>query len=204
VNYELNSWGGEAGGPRECPSKGFRSFAAEESGHKVALRSESFSDHYSQARQFYMSQTPIEQDHIAAAFTFELSKVETPAIRARMVSHLIHVNNGLADKVAYGLRLNQMRPLTLAKPVRTDLAKSRSPSIVPNGPESFAGRNVGVLATDGSDPALSRPSFTRVDAKSGDKSVSEKSRMGARCPDQLEARAFLRRVGCPRVSRVLF
>ncbi len=45
-------------------------------------------DHYSQARQFYLSQTKIEQIHIRNAFTFELSKVETPAIRARVVAHL--------------------------------------------------------------------------------------------------------------------
>ena len=48
---------------------------------KRRLRAESFADHYSQARQFYLSQTEIEQGHIASAFTFELSKVETPAIR---------------------------------------------------------------------------------------------------------------------------
>ena len=43
---------------------------------KLRVRSESFADHYSQARQFYISQTPIEQTHIADSFTFELSKVE--------------------------------------------------------------------------------------------------------------------------------
>jgi catalase len=53
----------------------------------VRLRPESFADHYSQARQFYISQTGAEQRHIASALTFELSKVETPAIRERMVSH---------------------------------------------------------------------------------------------------------------------
>src|SRR5689334_14204214 len=83
VNYEPNSWGGSAGGPREAPETGFTSYPAEEQGQKQRVRSETFADHYSQARQFYLSQTPIEQTHIAAAFTFELSKVETPAIRAR-------------------------------------------------------------------------------------------------------------------------
>ena len=39
-----------------------------------------FADHYSQARQFYKSQTPLEQNHLANALVFELSKVETPAI----------------------------------------------------------------------------------------------------------------------------
>ena len=69
ANYEPNSWGAE-GGPREDPERGFRSFAEQAEGPKVRLRPESFADHYSQARQFYISQTPIEQKHIADALTF--------------------------------------------------------------------------------------------------------------------------------------
>ena len=49
------------------------------------LRPESFADHYSQARQFFISQTRVEQKHIADALIFELSKVKTPVIRERMV-----------------------------------------------------------------------------------------------------------------------
>ncbi len=81
ANYEPNSWG-EAGGPRECPERGYQSYPEALEAPKVRARSETFSDHYSQARQFYISQTAIEQTHIANALTFELSKVETPAIRA--------------------------------------------------------------------------------------------------------------------------
>jgi catalase len=95
VNYEPNSWGGVEGGPRET-DRGFHSFPAEEGGVKARIRSETFADHYSQARQFYVSQTATEQKHIASAFTFELSKVETPAIRARMVAHLRNVDEDLA------------------------------------------------------------------------------------------------------------
>ncbi len=76
VNYEPNSWSGKESGPRESPEKGFRSYPAEEEGAKLRVRSETFADHYSQARQFYLSQTETEQTHIAAALTFELSKVE--------------------------------------------------------------------------------------------------------------------------------
>ncbi|WP_409202640.1 catalase [Sulfitobacter sp. W002] len=71
VNYEPNSWGDD-GGPRENPEIGFKSYPAEVSGTKQRVRSETFADHYSQARQFYISQTEIEQQHIAAAYTFEL------------------------------------------------------------------------------------------------------------------------------------
>ena len=49
------------GGPRESPEKGFHSYPAEEEGPKLRIRSETFADHYSQARQFYLSQTEIEQ-----------------------------------------------------------------------------------------------------------------------------------------------
>ena len=61
VNYEPNSWGS---GPRESPTIGFRSAAENVSGPKLRVRAELFADHYSQARQFYVSQTEIEQTHI--------------------------------------------------------------------------------------------------------------------------------------------
>ena len=119
------------------------------------MRSETFADHYSQARQFYISQTDVEQGHIAAALTFELSKVETPAIRARMVSHLLNIDRGLAEKVAEGLRLREMpKPADAARPTRQDLKPSPALSIQLNGPKSFAGRKVGALVTDGVDATL--------------------------------------------------
>jgi catalase len=150
VNYEPNSWGGELGGPREAAHSGFHSYPAEESGPKVRVRSEKFADHYSQARQFYISQTEVEQDHIAASFTFELSKVETPAIRLRMVSHLLNVDKGLAERVAQALGLRELpRPAQAAVRTRTDLKESPALSILRNEPESFEGRKVGALITDG-------------------------------------------------------
>jgi catalase len=155
VNYEPNSWGGAAGGPRESPEKGFTSYPAEEAGEKLRIRSETFADHYSQARQFYLSQTAIEQGHIAAAFTFELSKVATPAIRARMVAHLLNVDEALAKKVASGLRLKQMpKAAEPARPVLTSLKPSPALSMIGNAPGSFKGRKLGVLISDGIDAAL--------------------------------------------------
>jgi catalase len=152
VNYEPNSWGGKEGGPRESPETGFRSYPAEEEGTKLRVRSETFADHYSQARQFYMSQTETEQAHIAAALTFELSKVETPRIRARIVSHLLNIDNDLAKSVADGLRLKEMpAPADAARPTLQSLKKSPALSILLNGPDSFKGRKVGVLVTDGVD-----------------------------------------------------
>ncbi|WBX84568.1 catalase [Sphingosinicella microcystinivorans] len=153
ANYEPNSWGAE-GGPREDPARGFRSFAAEETGPKTRLRPESFADHYSQARQFYISQTPIEQKHLVDALVFELSKCERPDIRSRVVSHLRHIDGSLAATVADGLGLPLPEPAKAARPTITDLPPSDALSIVRNGPGSFAGRKLGILVTDGADAAL--------------------------------------------------
>jgi catalase len=152
ANYEPNSWNE---GPRESPEKGFQSFPAEEQGQKLRIRPETFADHYSQARQFYISQTQTEQNHIADALVFELSKCEKREIRGRMVSHLLNVDTGLAKQVADGLGLKEMpKPADAAKSTRQDLKKSPALSIVLNGPESFKGRKVGALVTDGVDTAV--------------------------------------------------
>ncbi len=152
ANYQPNSFGE---GPRESPLQGYRHFPAEEQGEKVRLRSESFADHYSQARQFYISQTPPEQRHIAAALTFELSKVETTPIRERMVSHLLNIDETLASTVAQKLGFQSMpKPADAAMPTRQDLEPSPALSIVERGPKRFEGRKLGILVTDGVDAKL--------------------------------------------------
>jgi catalase len=154
ANYEPNSWGPEAGGPREDPAAGYRTYAdgaaGGAAGPKRRLRAESFADHYSQARQFLVSQTEVEQRHIIDAFVFELSKVDRVEIRTRMVAGLRNVDEDLARAVAEGLGLPEL-PMALSparEPVR-DLPASEALSILRNGPDSFAGRKIGVLVTDG-------------------------------------------------------
>ncbi|MGF1627429.1 MAG: catalase [Alphaproteobacteria bacterium] len=166
VNYEPNSWGGAEGGPREDPVRGFRSHPTHFEGAKVRERSETFADHYSQARQFYISQTAVEQQHLADALTFELGKVETVPIRARMVSHLRNIDEELAQKVCDGLGLDALpEPAVAAMPTRTDLPESKPLSILLNGPVSFAGRKVGALVTDGVDVALLSALRSALDAE---------------------------------------
>ncbi|MFL5864900.1 MAG: catalase [Solirubrobacteraceae bacterium] len=151
INYEPNSWGG----PREDPGRGFVTYPAQDAGAKRRLRPESFADHYSQARQFYISQTETERRHMANAFVFELSKCQEEAIRRRMVAGLRNVHAALAEAVADGLGMPELPdPLPAARETRADLAESPALSILQNGPESFSGRKLGVLVTDGVDRAL--------------------------------------------------
>jgi catalase len=154
VNYEPNSWGPTQGGPREDPARGSTSFAETAEGPKQRVRSERFADHYSQARQFFVSQTPIEQKHIGDALVFELSKVERSDIRSRTVSHLLNIDANLAATVANGLGLALPEPAAMARKPIADLPASDSLSIVKNGPASFKGRKLGILLSDGADPVL--------------------------------------------------
>ncbi len=160
VNYEPNSF---IDGPRESPMQGYRHFPAEEAGPKVRLRPESFADHYSQARQFYISQTLTEQRHIAAALVFELSKVQTPVIRERMVAHLLNIDKTLASKVGDALGFKAMpKPADAAVPTRQDLDPSPALSIVERGPKRFEGRKLGVLVTDGADAQILKSVFDNL------------------------------------------
>ena len=152
TNYEPNSWTGDARGPREDPVGGFHTFPAVDDGEKRRARSATFADHYSQARQFYNSQSPVEQTHIVNAFVFELSKCENPAIRTRMVANLRNVDEAFAQHIADGLGLAELpeRSPAARTPI-DDLPESPPLSILRNGPANFAGRKVGVLVTDGTD-----------------------------------------------------
>lgn len=152
ANYQPNSLGE---GPREDPSRGGRTLREPIDAPKARLRPESFADHYSQARQFFNSQTGPEQKHIAMALTFELSKCENPVIRERMVAHLLNIDEALGATVADKLGLEKLpKPADTAVRPRDDLPASPALSIIENGPSSFAGRKVGVLVSNGCDDKL--------------------------------------------------
>jgi catalase len=152
VMYEPN---GFEVGPREDPLAGYVSYAAPVEGPKARLRPESFADHYSQARQFYISQTPVEQEHLRKALVFELGRCELARIRRAMVGHLRNIDEELAAGVAHGLGLLDLPPpATAARPTRQDLPASPALSILLNGPQSFEGRVMGVMISDGHEGTL--------------------------------------------------
>src|SRR4029078_9477532 len=97
VNYEPNSLAPDTA--RETPH-GFVTHPRVAAGDKGRQRSATFADPYSQARMFWRSMTPPEQRHIVSAFSFELSKVETLAVRTRMLGHLAVLERELGGRVA--------------------------------------------------------------------------------------------------------
>ncbi|MDQ2736536.1 MAG: catalase [Pseudomonadota bacterium] len=151
VAYEPNSLAADSA--RESPAQGFRSFAGAENGERGRVRSESFADHYSQARLFYRSQSAPEQAHIASALVFELSKVDTLRIREAMVGHLRHIDDGLAQRVADGLGLDTLPEAPPAAAAVQDMSASPALQIIGKMKATLQGRAVGILVADGSDGA---------------------------------------------------
>ena len=153
VNYSPNSRAPDS--PRQDVQAGFKSFPAHEEGDKLRVRAESFADHYSQARQFFFSQTDSEQNHIIAAFVFELSKVMGKPIRDRVLGQLANVDPKIAQRVAAGLgRRGAIAPVAANKPARTDLKPSMALSIQKKAKPLLEGRMVGCLVADGTDGAM--------------------------------------------------
>ncbi|MGC4002253.1 MAG: catalase [Pirellulales bacterium] len=166
VAYEPNTLGGNDPHQTAVNDGGFASYAERIDGSKIRARSKSFSDHFSQAAMFFHSQTPVEQSHIVDALRFELGKVETSAIRERMVFLLSQVDRTLAQNVAEGLGIDIPKssegPLNLGVPA--DGAKDQQPkkftgkpvdspslSMLKNNPATPEGRKVAALVAEGFD-----------------------------------------------------
>jgi len=149
VAYEPNSLSENS--PRETPVNGFRSAGITERGEKGRIRAESFADHYSQARMFYLSQTSYEQAHIASAFVFELSKVEHVHVSKAIVGHLRNIQENLAKRVAAGLGLDLMPDAAVAAVPIQEMGLSPALQIIGKMKDTLIGRAIGILITDGSD-----------------------------------------------------
>jgi catalase len=153
VSYEPNSLAG--GCPFQAGKMGFVSFPEprQDGDHKVRGKAERFADHYTQATLFWNSQTDVEKQHIINAFRFELSRVQTPAVRERMVSGLMNVARELAESVAAGLGMRELpapMPKVLKRDVTPEVTASPSLSLTARpGDGSIRTRRIAILVADG-------------------------------------------------------
>jgi catalase len=144
---------------------GFTSFNERIDAQKIRERSKSFFDHFSQAKLFFNSQSEPEKNHLTDALCFELSKVETIAVRERMLNLLLQIDESLAAAVAYKLGMHIPKELStqLNQTMPADADPERYRSIVKEGSlstssalsmantikDSIATRKIAILAADG-------------------------------------------------------
>ena len=126
---------------------GFESYQERIDGKKIRARSDSFSDHFSQARLYYQSLAPHEQKHVVDAYTFELSKVQRLHIREREVQQILsHIDLDLAQQVGKNLGIE----VTASKQaMRTSsVTKSAKLSFEAFVPTDIKARKIAVLVHD--------------------------------------------------------
>ncbi len=131
------------GAPQQATAAqgGFSSYAEPMAGHKVRRRSQSFLDHYSQARLFWNSQSDPEKSHLVNALRFELSKVQSELVRTRTLMQLAQVDDELVARVAAGLGAavpTPNGPLNLGVPADADPASYQSRPVQPQTGSSAA------------------------------------------------------------------
>ena len=157
VAYEPNSLGG--GCPFQAGVAGFRSFPEPVAEDKVRGKPERFADHYTQATLFYRSQSAIEQAHIRRGFRFELTKVQVPAIRERMVASLANVDQDLARTLAAELGMDMPKPLprALKNPTQPEVTSSKALSLFARpGDGSIRTRRIAIFVAEGVDGEAAR------------------------------------------------
>jgi catalase len=164
VAYEPNSLASGTEFRVDGVSGGFQSWPEEVEGPKQRRRSPSFDDHFTQARLFFNSQGAAEKEHIIAAFRFELSKLEVPEIRQRMVDNLAHVDEKLARRVAESLGIDAPDARAAAgragfRDHAIGMAITESPalSMLGSGDGSIRTRKVAILVADGIDSGSLKP-----------------------------------------------
>ncbi|MBB6126098.1 catalase [Mucilaginibacter lappiensis] len=165
-SYHPNSVGGGFPQQAKVSEGGFTTYEERIDARKVRARSKSFMDFFSQATLFFNSQSEPEQNHIIDALRFELGKVETVAIRERVVGLLIKINTTLASKVAEGLGMpvpKPQEPLNHSygadanpadyqdQPQKQSIDKSPALSMANSPKDTIKTRQIAVLAADGVD-----------------------------------------------------
>jgi catalase len=165
VAYEPNSLAG--GCPFQAGAAGFMSFREPVEGEKLRAKPERFADHFTQATLFYRSQSAVEQTHIRGAFRFELTKVQVPAVRERVVSMLLNVDAELGQGLAadLGMELPKPMPRALKNPQKPEVTQSAALSLFARpGEGSIRTRRVAILVADGVDGEAARALHTGLTA----------------------------------------
>ncbi|MFJ7930366.1 catalase [Peribacillus sp. NPDC096448] len=145
VSYHKNSLAGNSPEPASEGEGGYAHYQEKVDGRKVRQRSESFKDHYSQAKLFWNSMTEVEKEHIIQAFHFEVGKVKSKDVQQQIVEMFSNVDVELAKTIAIGVGVN---PPANNSEVKMDLA---SPALSQEQMKvnTAATRKVAILAADG-------------------------------------------------------
>ncbi len=150
VSYHKNSLADNTPYPVPEAEGGYTHYEEKVEGHKVRARSESFKDHFTQARLFWLSMTDIEKEHIINAFSFELGKVKNKAIRKQVVDMFAHVSHTLATAIADNIGIVPPVQVEVPNTMQTSPAVSQ----ILNAVESVKTFKVAVIVAENTEENL--------------------------------------------------
>lgn len=150
---------------------GFEHYHEKIDAHKVRARSESFKEHYAQAKLFYNSLSQPEKEHLRDAFAFELGKCKHDFVKENAVANINKVDKDLATQIAEKIGVDAP---TADEEVKSD---KKSPALsMENTVKKLDTLSVAVLVTEQSDEAKIKKLLTTLaDNKVNYKLVSEKA-----------------------------
>ena len=144
VSYHKNGLANNSPAPASPEEGGYTHYQEKVEGHKVRKRSDSFKDHYSQAKLFWNSMSMPEKQHIIEAFQFELGKCLNKEIQQQVVDMYANVDHFLAEQIAIGLGLEV--PEKDKESTVTDQSPALSQLNTPMSPQT---RKVAILVHNG-------------------------------------------------------
>jgi catalase len=149
VSYHKNSLARNTPSTSTWEEGGYVHYAEKVEGRIIQGRSESFNDHFSQARLFWNSMTGPEKQHITDAFIFEVGKVKSVDVRQQVVDMFVNVDRGLAIAIADAVGVNRPKgenvDVSAASPALSQERTPRYPNTLKVGVligEGFNGKEV--------------------------------------------------------------
>ncbi|MCK6258236.1 catalase [Fictibacillus sp. KIGAM418] len=144
VAYHKNSLETNDPAPATEEEGGYAHYQEKVEGRKVQQRSDSFKDHFSQAKLFWNSMSEVEKQHIIKAFRFEVGKVKSKSVQQQVVNLFSHVDADLAEQIAAGVGVKVPTSAQPSQETASSPALSQENTI-----KAPATRKVAILAEDG-------------------------------------------------------
>lgn len=144
VSYHKNSMAGNTPSTSKENEGAYVHYEEKVEGRKIQARSDSFKDHFSQARLFWNSMTSPEKQHIIEAFSFEVGKVKNNDVKQQVVNMFAHVDKNLATIVAdaVGVEAPDVDEVSEVKQASPALSQESTPKLAKT-------RKIGVLIGNG-------------------------------------------------------
>ncbi|MGN7388061.1 catalase [Sporosarcina sp. SAFN-015] len=132
VSYHKNSLADNTPTVSSEEEGGYVHYQEKVEGRKIQARSESFADHFSQAKLFWNSMSIPEKKHIVDAFSFEVGKVKSRSVRQQIVDMFANVDVGLATALAEAVGAEfptdvEESPITESSPALSQLTTAMLP-----------------------------------------------------------------------------